>query len=169
MLLVKGPESVYNAMILGGEKAIKLSLSLLVIYAICMSIIDIMDKIGLSKLIAKSLNKITKKLFRGEDDKTTELIGMNFSMNLLGIGGAATPLGIDATNRMCKDRKKATPNAILFMVINATSIQLLPTTIIGMRAGAGSTAPSNIILPALISTTIATLVGIVLCKIFSHD
>lgn len=67
--------------------------------------------------------------------------------------------------RMNGDDTKASDNAILFMVINATSIQLLPATIIGLRASAGSVSASDIIIPSLIATSVATAVGVILCLV----
>ena len=64
---------------------------------------------------------------------------------------------------------KATNNMDLLVVINATSIQLIPATIIALRASWNSANPSSIILPTLISSTIATVVGVILCKVFSKD
>ncbi|MGN0771200.1 MAG: hypothetical protein ACI4MI_01300, partial [Christensenellales bacterium] len=63
--------------------------------------------------------------------------------------------------------EKASDNMILFVVINATSIQILPATIIGLRASKGATSASDIILPSLIATTFSTVIGVILCKVFS--
>ena len=88
------------------------------------------------------------------------------SANLIGIGGAATPMGIKAMEQMQDGSIYATDNMILFMVINTTSIQILPATIIGLRTAAGSSNASDIIIPSLIATTISTISGILLCLIF---
>ncbi|MDE5911500.1 MAG: hypothetical protein K2H24_04120, partial [Clostridia bacterium] len=102
---------------------------------------------------------------KGESDLALEYITLNFSANLLGMGGAATPLGIKAMECMQDNSQKATDNMILFMVINSTSIQLIPATIIGLRASAGSNAPSDIILPSLLATLISTVTGVILAKL----
>jgi spore maturation protein A len=81
------------------------------------------------------------------------------------MGGAATPLGIKAMECMQDGSEKATDNMILFMVINSTSIQLIPATIIGLRAAAGSNSASDIILPSLLATIISTVTGVILAKI----
>ena len=162
MLTIIEPDKVYYSMINGATSAVKLTISLVAIYSVCMTIIDIMSKVGADKVIHRAFRPLTKRLFRDEDEKTRELISMNLSMNLLGMGGAATPLGMQAVARMQKDSTKASDNAILFTIINATSIQLLPTTIIGMRASHGSISPADIILPTLISTSVATVVGVLI-------
>ncbi len=161
------PESAFSIMLGGTKTAIELAITLVSIYAIWLSVLQIMEKIGANKLLYRMLRPVTKKLFKGESDMALQYIALNFSANLLGMGGAATPLGIKAMEYMQDGSDKATDNMILFMVINSTSIQLLPATIIGMRAAAGSTSASDIILPSLVATTLSTLIGVVLAKIFA--
>ncbi len=163
VMTVIDPENAYSAMLGGAENAISLAFKLAAIY--WLSVLDIMEKTNVNKFLHKLFSPMTKLLFRKEDEKTQELISMNFSANLLGMGGAATPLGIKAMERMNGDDTKASDNAILFMVINATSIQLLPATIIGLRASAGSVSASDIIIPSLIATSVATAVGVILCLV----
>lgn len=163
VLAVTNPESAYTVMQNGASSGISLAFKLVTIYAIWLSVLDIMEKIGLNKTLHKIFSPLTRLLFKKEDSTTQELISMNFSANLLGMGGAATPLGIKAMERMNGENTIASDNSILFMVINATSIQLLPATIIGLRAQAGSESASDIILPSLIATTVATVVGVIIC------
>lgn len=165
MLIVVSPESAFSIMISGASSALKLAFTLIAIYAIWLSVLSLMDGIGLSKMLNKLFRPLTKRLFKGESDLALEYITLNFSANLLGMGGAATPLGIKAMECMQDGSEKATDNMILFMVINSTSIQLLPATIIGLRSASGSNAPSDIILPSLLATIISTVTGVVLAKI----
>ena len=165
VMTVIDPENAYSAMLGGAENAISLAFKLAAIYCIWLSVLDIMEKTNINKLLYKIFSPLTKLLFKKEDEKTQELISMNFSANLLGMGGAATPLGIKAMERMNGDNTKASDNAILFMVINATSIQLLPANIIGIRASACSVSESDIIIPSLIATSVATAVGVILCLV----
>lgn len=165
MLIVVSPESAFSIMISGASSALKLAFTLIAIYAIWLSVLSLMDGIGLSKMLNKLFRPLTKRLFKGESDLALEYITLNFSANLLGMGGAATPLGIKAMECMQDGSEKATDNMILFMVINSTSIQLLPATIIGLRSASCSNAPSDIILPSLLATIISTVTGVVLAKI----
>lgn len=167
LVTVVSPDSAYAIMLGGAKNAINLAMTLAAIYAIWLSVLDIMEKIGANHLLYKIFRPITKRLFKGENEKSMEYITMNFSANLLGMGGAATPLGIKAMESMQDGTDRATDNMILFMVVNSTSIQLLPATIIGMRAAAGSISASDIILPSLLATTITTAIGIVLAKVFA--
>lgn len=167
LVTVVSPDSAFSIMISGASNAISLALKLCAIYAIWLSVLDIMQKVGMSRALDRLFSPITKRLFKGEDEKTREFITLNFSANLLGMGSAATPLGIKAMEGMQDGSDKATDNMILFMVVNATSIQLLPATIIGLRSSYGSSSASDIILPSLIATAVSTVCGVLLAKAFS--
>lgn len=167
LVTVVSPDSAFSIMISGAGNAISLALKLCAIYAIWLSVLDIMQKVGMSRALDRLFSPITKRLFKGEDEKTREFITLNFSANLLGMGSAATPLGIKAMEGMQDGSDKATDNMILFMVVNATSIQLLPATIIGLRSSYGSASASDIILPSLIATAVSTVCGVLLAKAFS--
>jgi len=88
---------------------------------------------------------------------------MNLAANALGLGNAATPMGIEAAKRMAAG-DAAGKALCMFLVINSSSVQLLPTTVIALRSAAGSASPGSVILPTLLATGISTLVGIVSCK-----
>lgn len=160
------PDKMLSSMLNGANEAIVLSISMVAIYAVWLTLIAIMEKTGLNKKIDKLLRPITKRLFKGESDATHEAAAINMSANLLGMGGAATPMGIKTIETMKKrDDGKASDNMIMFVVINCTSLQLLPTTVIGMRAAAGSADAVSIIVPSLIASIVSTAVGMILCII----
>lgn len=167
LVTITAPESALSIMLGGAKSAIGLSVSLCAIYTVWLSVLQVIDKTGIGKTLSKAFKPLTKKLFKGESDLALEYITLNFSANLLGMGGAATPLGIKAMEYMQDGSDKASDNMILFVVINATSIQLLPATIIGLRASKGSASASDIILPSLIATTFSTLIGVILCKVLA--
>ena len=81
----------------------------------------------------------------------------------LGIGSAATPLGIEAVRLMQGDNPDATDHTALFIVINACGVQLLPATVIALRQQAGSASPADIFLPTVISTLLTAAIGVTLC------
>lgn len=163
LLLFKDPNAALGGMLDGVSSAIAMSVGLVAVYAVWLSVLNVMEKVGLNRAIGKALKPLTKRLFPSENDEIRETISLNMSANLLGMGGAATPLGIKAINGMAKDSEKTNDSIALFVVINCTSIQLIPTTIIGLRAAAGSVNASDIILPSLIATAVSTLVGVGLC------
>ena len=90
---------------------------------------------------------------------------MNMSANLLGLGNAATPMGIGAICSMDRKTPYATTNMIMLVVISATSLQLIPSTVIGMRIARGSTSPTAFLLPCAVSTVASTIIGVVLVKL----
>lgn len=163
LMIYKSPELVLSSMINGASSAITLAIRLLAIYSVWIAVMRIIEKSGLDKKIAKILSPIVKRLFKGESEEAQASISMNFSANMLGIGSVATPFGIQAIERMDSGKLYASHNIILFVVINCTSLELLPSTILGMRASMGSVNPADIILPTLLSSLISTICGISLC------
>lgn len=168
ILTLVNPESALSVMLEGARSGIDLCLKLVAIYAVWLSVLKIMEKTGLDKKFSSIFTPITNLLFKGESNETKSIIGMNLAANMLGMGGAATPLGIRAMELMDDGSGKATNNMIMLMIVSATSIQILPATIIALRSSNGSVNPSDIILPSILATTITTLVGIILVKIFSR-
>ena len=94
-----------------------------------------------------------------------EPVLLNLSANLLGLGNAATPMGIEAARRMGRNSERASNALCLFLVINSSSVQLLPASVIALRAAEGSTDPGCVTLPALAATAFSTFVGVAACKI----
>lgn len=167
MMTIHSPESAFSSMINGVSDAISLSIKLVAIYAVWLSVLEMMNKTGIDKKLSKILKPLIKKIFKKESEEAYDWICINVSANMLGMGGVATPAGIKAMERMQDGSEKATHNMVMLFVINATSIQLIPATVIAMRASANSQNAADIILPTLISSGIATLLGIIICKVMS--
>ena len=165
------PSSVLTSLLSASNTAVKLSLSLCAIYAIWLGIFSILEKSGLSAKLSKLLSPIINKIF-GKNNLSSEskkYVSMNISANLLGMNGAATPLGIKAIESMQKDNKNKSIVSfpmIMLIAISCSSIQILPTSIIGMMANAGSKNPSAIILPSILSSITSTIIAILLVYIF---
>lgn len=164
-LLVSAPEVFLSTVLNGAQKAAALCLALLSSYALWLGLISVWEKCGINEKISKFFKPFLRKLFKTNDENALNAISMNFSVNLLGIGGAATPYGVKAANLLDKTENAEYSSALLF-VINATSIQLLPTSIVGVRASLGALTPSDIILPSLLATLFSTLLGVILTKAF---
>ena len=158
------PGKALSAMTDGGQKALSLSMSLIVIYSIWSGILQIAEDSGIVKKISIKLKPLIKKLFSDPSDDETEDLAVNISANILGMGGIATPAGISATTKMC-GRKNFDGAATLF-VLASTSIQLLPTTVISLRQAFSSANPSLVFLPSLLSSTVCTAIGLSLCFLF---
>ncbi|MCH5161809.1 MAG: spore maturation protein A [Clostridiales bacterium] len=167
LLIFTDPASATSAMINGAHSAVELSLNLLALYAFWLGFFSLVEKLGLSRGLEKLLRPVIKRLFPNSDYETRKYITMNVSANLLGLGNAATPMAIEAIKRMDTGDRKASTDMIMLTVISATSLQLLPTTVIGMRATAGSVNPTDFLFPSLIATVLSTFIGIVLVKLCS--
>ena len=168
MLTYLSPATAFPTMLQGVLSAITLIVKLAAIYAVWLSVLKMMQATGLDQKLSKLLHPLIKRLFKGESDETYSWISVNLAGNMLGMGGVATPAGIKAMQSMANpDQTVASPNMILLLIINATSIQLIPATVIAMRATAGSADASSIMLPTLISTAVSTISGVILCKVFA--
>lgn len=167
VLLVTNPNLAFNALIDGSEKAINLGIKLWAIYAVWLGILQIIEDTQLDKKIANLLNPLIKYLMGNQHPETNKQIAINITANFLGMGNACTPSGIKSINLLLKNKKKATNASIMFLILNTTSLQLLPTTVIGLRLLNNSTNATSIILPCFIATLCSTVIGIVLCKICS--
>lgn len=165
--LFTDPAASVNAMISGAHNAVELSLNLLALYAFWLGFFSLIERLGLSRGLERLLRPVIKRLFPSCDTETRKYITMNVSANLLGLGNAATPMAINAIKRMKSDGTRASTDMIMLTVISATSLQLLPTTVIGMRATAGSANPSDFLFPSLIATVLSTIIGIILVKLCS--
>ena len=165
------PAKVLTGLVSASNNAVKLSFELLAIYAIWIGLFSILEQSGLSKKLSKLLSPIITKLFGKNNlsDESRELVSMNISANLLGMGGAATPLGIKAIESMQKNnpnKSTVTFPMIMLVAISCSSIQILPTSIIGMLASAGSKNPSGIILPSILCSILSTTIAILLVFVF---
>lgn len=149
----------------GASAAASLCVALLASYAVWLGLMQVWEDSGLSRLLSKWLKPLARKLFRTDDEETLTAVCMNLSANMLGIGGAATPYGIQAAKLLDKSPHAEYASA-MFFALNATSIQLLPTSIVGLRASLGSSAPADVILPTLLATAASTLLACLLTRLF---
>lgn len=164
-MLVKAPDLFLATLLEGGGKAATTCLALLSSYAVWMGLIRIWEDCGFAKKVAKLVKPLAKKLLLTDDEECLEAVSMNLSVNLLGISGAATPYGVRAANLLDKT-EHAEYSSAMFFVLNATSLQLLPTSMVALRTSLQSVAPADIILPTLITTLFSTLLGVSLTILF---
>ena len=168
LLVFTSPENALSAMMAASTNAVSLSIKLIAVYAVWLGLIEIVKETKLSEKLASLLSPIIDFIFGKLPKDAKQYIAMNMSFNMLGVGNAATPTAIKAMQLLGDKSTRATTAMLMLLVINATSIQLIPTTIIGMRAASSAIDPSNIILPTLIASAISTIVGILLVKICSR-
>ncbi len=166
MMTIFSPGSVVGTMMQAAKMGISMCIEFIGIYAVWMGIMQVMDDCKLSHKLSKILSRPVQYIFGKTDEETEKNICLNIASNIIGIGSASTPFGIKAMQGLDKGETKATRAMIMLVVINSTGIQLLPTTVIGMRALAGSVSPSSILLPTIISTFLPTILGVVLVALF---
>lgn len=165
ILLFLNPDAVLSSMLSGGKKALNLTSNLVVIYAVWLGIFSLTEKSGLNVKIAKLLRPMNKYLFGELPEKANEYASLNISANILGMSGATTPMGIKTVQEL--EKHKGTEYATaMFFVINATSVQLIPSSVLALRNSLNSADPTSIILPTFLSTLISSIIGILLVKIF---
>lgn len=151
--------------------AINLSINLLGTICLWNGIMQIANKTTMINKLANFLNPLIKILFpeMRENKEVQKEISMNMIANILGLGNAATPLGLKAMKTMQKENNKKdtlTNSMAMFIVINTASIQIIPTTVIAIRSSLGSENPTGIVFPVWIATICAAVAGITATKLF---
>ena len=161
---------VSRAILQQGESAVNLALSLMGSFCLWGGIMKVADCAGLTEKLAKLFAPLLSLIFKGlpKNSEAMKAIATSAAANLLGLGNAATPLGIAAMKQLKKYERAsdtATDNMIAFVVMNTASMQLIPTTTAALRASLGSQDPLDI-LPAVWAASAASLlVGILAAKL----
>ena len=164
---------VTNDGIVGSAKtAVTLAVGLIGIMALWLGIMKIAEQSGLVAKLASFLKPVTTRLFPDvpPDHPAMGAMIMNISANMLGLANAATPLGLKAMEELNKLNKKvgtATDAMCTFLVINTSNVQLIPATVIAIRASAGSANPTEILGPVILATTVNTIVGVATVKLLA--
>lgn len=167
ILVFKQPELSFSTILAGSEKAVHLSIKLWAIYAVWLGILKILEDTKLSDKISRFMQPFVRK-FIGKFDKDTEnQISINLISNVFGMGNASTPSGINAITGMYKGEKVATKPMLIFLVLNTTSLQLIPTTIIGLRVFNGSVNANDILVPSILASVVSAVSGLLLVNLFA--
>lgn len=160
-LTVTNPQAVLTVCLDSSSQALKTALELCAVYCVWLGIFKVAEECRLVEKLSKLLRPVNKWLYGNISEAAAGYVSLNLASNLLGVGNAATPSAISAIREVEHDVELSRFGAMLF-VVNATSVQLLPTTVIGLRASMGSANPSDIILPNLLATIVTSVVGIAL-------
>ena len=161
-------ESIFNSC----SQTVEMILSFLGIMCMWNGIMQIIKETTLIDKIKKILRPFMRFLFPKLNikSKAYEEMTMNIVANLLGLGNAATPIGLKAMQTLQEenpDKENLSGTMIMFLVLNTASIQIIPTTIIAIRSSLGSSNPAKIIIPVWISTIVAASAGILTVKLLS--
>ncbi len=165
LLLCASPENFLSSMLDGASKAAALSLSLVATYSVWMGLMRVWEDSGVSRGVSKLLKPLVKRVLKTDDQAALDAACMNLSVNMLGISGAATPYGVQ-TAQLLDKTENAEFSSAMFFVLNATSLQLLPTSMVAVRVALHSAAPTDIILPTLFTSIFSTALAVALTLVF---
>lgn len=164
-------ENVNNSIFDYSSKAVNLTITFLGTICLWTGIIKILENTTIIKKMTLILQPFINFLFPDmkKNEKAKEEISMNIVANILGLGNAATPIGLKAMKTMQEDNKNKeilSDSMAMFIVINTASIQIIPTTVIAIRNSLNSSNSTNIIIPVWIATVASAIAGIISTKLF---
>lgn len=169
-LLTGNMDAVAAAALEGAGTAVRLGLSMAGVLCLWSGVMEVMNACGLSAGLARAFRPLLKRLLPRacRDEETLAAVSANVSANLLGLGNAATPLGIRAARRMARGCGGAASDELCTLVVlNTASIQLLPTTIASLRAAMGCAAPFDILPAVWLSSVLSVAAGLTAAKLLS--
>ena len=163
--------AVGTAALDGAAAAVELCLSMAGVMCLWSGVMSLMKACGLTDVLNKLFRPILSRLLPNacRDETTLAVLSGNVSCNLLGLGNAATPLGIQASQRMARGCGGiASDELCTLVVLNTASIQLLPTTVAGVRSALGANSPFDILPSVWLASLLSVVSGLVAAKIFSR-
>ena len=164
-----GP-AVAAAALEGAAAAVELCLSMAGVLCLWMGVMEIMRRSGLSDQLSRWMAPVLRRLFPefARDREVMDTISANMSANLLGLGNAATPLGLEAARKMSRRTPGVASDGLCMLVVcNTASLQLIPTTVASVRLSQGCATPFDILPAVWLASGISVAVGICACKLFS--
>ncbi len=165
----RGPD-VAAAAVEGTSAAVQLALSIAGMLCLWTGVMEVMRQSGLADKLSRLLAPVLRLLFpqTAQDRSTMDSISANVSANLLGLGSAATPLGLEAARQLARNSPgTASASLCMLVVCNTASIQLIPTTVASVRAAEGCAAPFDILPAVWLASSLSVGVGILACKLFA--
>ncbi len=163
-------DATINAAFDGAKSSVEVVLSFAGVMCFWTGMLKIAEKSGISEKIEKLLNPVIKRLFPSASNDAKKYISMNMTANILGMGNAATPMGIKAMAELDKSNKnplRASDDMCMLVVLNTTSFQLIPTTIIALRTAAGSAEPMSVIAPIWITSICSIAAAVAAVKVMT--
>jgi spore maturation protein A len=170
MLLTGNADRVMTALIEGAGSAVETVLRTFGAYLFWMGLLGVGKEAGLVRALSRLLSPVLRLLFP-DAGNAKEAISLNLAANMLGMGNAATPYGIEAMRLLNEANPRpgvATNGMCTLLALNASCLELFPATLVGLRASYGSHDPGAVILPTLLSSLLATVAAAVLCLAFTR-
>ncbi|MBZ0265176.1 nucleoside recognition protein [bacterium] len=162
-----------DAMLDSVKVAVELSIGLIGVMAFWLGLMRIAEEAGLVRMLSRLLRPLLTRLFPDIPPEHPAMGSMlaNIAANMLGLGNSATALGLRAMKDLQQlnvDKQSASNAMATFLAINTSSVTIIPATVIAVRVSAGSTAPTEIIGPAILATGVSTIVGISAAKLLQR-
>lgn len=174
-LLTGNGEAVGAAAVSGAAQGVELCLSMAGLLCLWTGVMEVMRRCGLADKLSRLLRPLLRRLFPAfagknpGDKEVMDAVSANISANLLGLGNAATPLGLEASRLMARRTPGIASDALcMFVVCNTASIQLIPTTVAGLRSAAGCTTPFDILPAVWLASSLSIIAGVAAVKLFSR-
>lgn len=169
--IIKRDPNLTNNLITSGTKGIDMIINLVPLMCLWLGTMKIADSSGLLNIISNKLSKIIRVVFPEipKGDPAIAYISSNIVMNMLGLGNAATPFGIKAMTRLKElnnNSDVASRSMITFLVINTSSVTIIPTTVISLRIASGSNNPTEIMTACIITTFLSSFIGLLIDRLF---
>lgn len=163
-------DEVNKALFEGADDAVTLSIGLISVLVFWLGLMKVAEKAGLLKLLTSFFKPLVIRLFPDipKDHPALGYILSNFTANLFGLGNAATPMGIKAMKEMkeLSGSDHASRSMITFLVINTSSLTLIPTTVIAIRMQNDSAAPTEIVGTTILATLVTSIAAIIVDRLF---
>lgn len=163
-------EAVASAALEGASAGVELCLSMTGVLCLWMGVMEVMRRSSLAEGLSRLLRPVLRRLYPdfAGDRKVMDAVSANVSANLLGLGNAATPLGLEAARGMAERSPGVASDSLCMLVVcNTASIQLIPTTVASLRAAAGCSTPFDILPAVWLASAISVTVGVTAAKLFS--
>ena len=162
---------ITEAAVSSAKEAVNLAIAMAGVIAMWTGLMEIAQETGILAACTKRLRPLLRFLFPGlpQESRANGLIATNFIANIFGLGWAATPAGLEAMQELqwLSGEKKgvASREMCTFLVLNISSLQLIPVNMIAYRSQYGSVNPAAIVGPGIVATLVSTLTAVILCKV----
>lgn len=167
LIVTAGGDAATASMLAGAGEAVSLCLELAGAYLLFMGLMGVARRAGLMDVLSRRLAPVTRWLFPNAGEAAGP-ITLCFAANMLGMGNAATPFGLEAMRELDRHNPHpgvATDEMCVLIAVNGSALQLLPTGLLALRQAAGSAAPAAVVVPSLLASAVSTAVAVVLCRL----
>ena len=164
-------EAVASAALEGAQAGVELCLAMAGLLCLWMGVMEVMRRAGLVRALSRLLRPLLRRLYPdfAQEEAVMEAVSANLSANVLGLGNAATPLGLEAARRMARRTPGVASDGLCMLVVcNTASVQLIPATVAGLRAAAGCRTPFDILPAVWLASAVSVTAGILAAKLFAR-